>query len=173
MKAVCICIMLFLWAMMILMRVIFRKDFCGPIGSRELRYTTGEWAGWFVFSSFIVFFSLLFSPYFGLLIWIVVICAMFGIFIVETQVLNWKIVYTDSEFIFRNTFRTVSKYSYEEILDICVLQPESQKYYWRRAPEFYNAQVKLQMSDCVIRFESSRNDGKFLMLLLRKKNGLK
>ena len=173
MTTICSLIMVLLWLSIIVVRVLFNKEFSAPIGRREMRYTTGEWAGWFVFASFLLFFSLLFSVYLTLPFWIILIGAMIGFVIAEFNVINWRIVYTDTEFIFRNTFRFVSKYSYEEILDIHILQHPVKHYHKRMPPEKLNVEVHMQMPDKVIRFESRRNDGKFLSLLLRKTKGLK
>ena len=170
MTAICNCIMILLWISMIVVRVIFRKEFSQPIGRREMRNTTGDWAGIFVLSSFVLFFTLLFSIYISLAGWILVLAFMVMIVFIELNVINWRIAYTDTEFIFRDTFRVSSKYAYEEILDIHI-STYGQRHY--TPMQYRNARVELQMPDKTIRFESRRDDGRFLTVLMRKKNGLK
>lgn len=166
MTSICCLIVFLLWVSMIVVRVMFRRDFSAPIGRREMRATTGEWAGWFVLASAVAFFSLLFSRYFDLAVWILSIGFMVLLTFIELHVINWRIVYTDTEFTFRDSFRSTTRYTYREIVDIHMTQIQKDRYY--RVPEKdRGVRVVLQMPDRNISFDSWPKDGKFLTVLLR------
>ena len=154
-------IIFIMWIAGLLIRIVYQKEYREPVGKDELRQPRMMWpigiAGLTV-ALFVVLIGKNTDPIIGVAMILItaffMACAFNGV--------NWRICYTDTEFIYRSTFRTLRKYRFEEIVSVQYLG-EVGKNAGREDQGF-----KLVMPDCKIHVYSSQNPGDFLKKALRK-----
>ena len=151
-----------MWLAGLLVRIIFREEYQEPKGRRELRQSRVLWplsaAGLTMTLIVMVCWGNNVDPVIGMGMVLLAGFFCWGAFCG----VNWRIVYTDTEFIYRSAFRSLRKYSFDEVVSV--------KYMGEVAENRANADesFKLLMPDCTISVSASQKPGDFLKKALRK-----
>ena len=150
------------WLAGLLVRIIFREEYKTPQGRHELRQSRALWPLSMVGSTMTLIVMLGWGqdadPIMrtgGVL--------LEGFYLYGTFCgVNWKIAYTDTEFIYRTAFRGLRKYSFEEVVSV--------KYMGETGKNRANADESfvLVMPDCKILVSAAQKPGDFLKKALRK-----